>query len=86
MSDVIKFNLRITWKAPVYVRIDQELCEKVRSPEAALDNLNHRWPEQQSQEYQAAKRMCLSALSNRADEEAARQAFIDAAARAKMLA
>ena len=86
MSDVIKLNLRIKWTLPVYIRVGDGLCEKVRSPEAALDHLNHRWPEQHSPEYRAAKRMCLLALSNQADEEAARRAFVEAAARATMLA
>lgn len=86
MSDVIKLNFRINWAVPVYVRIGHGLRERVGSAEAALDYLNHRWPERQSPEYRAAKRTCLMALSNQASEQAARQAFVEAAAQAKMLA
>ena len=86
MADIIRINLRIKWIMPVYVRIGHGLRERIGSPEAALDYLNHRWPERQSPEYRAAKRMCLLALSNQADEEAARRAFVEAAARATMLA
>lgn len=72
MSDVIKLNLRINWNMPVYVRIGHGLRERVGSPEAALDYLNHRWAERESPEYLSAKRMCLFALSNRVSNEAAR--------------
>jgi Protein of unknown function (DUF982) len=86
MSYVIKLNLQIRWKMPVYVRIGNGLREKVASPEAALDYLNHQWAEHQSPEYRRAKRLCLLALSNQASEDGCRQAFVEAAARAKMLA
>ena len=85
MSDVIKLNLRIKWTTPVYVRVGDGLREKVGSPEAALDYLNHRWPERHSPEYRAAKRICLMALSNQASEEASGEAFLEAAAQARML-
>ncbi|MBB3458635.1 hypothetical protein FHT86_006961 [Rhizobium sp. BK313] len=86
MAEVIKINFKLAWKVPVYVRLGDGFREKVAGPDAALENLNHRWPECESSWYWAAKRCCLLALRDETSVDLARQAFVDAAAYAKMLA
>ncbi|WP_133705717.1 DUF982 domain-containing protein [Rhizobium sp. BK313] len=86
MAEVIKVNFKLAWKVPVYVRVGSGFREEVSGPDAALEFLNHRWPERESSWYCAAKRCCLLALRDETSVDVARQAFVDAAAHAKMLA
>jgi hypothetical protein len=86
MADVIKVNFKVAWKVPVCVRGGDGFREKVNGPEVALQCLNSRWPERQSSWYRTATRYCLLAWCDEASADVARQAFVDAAAYAKMLA
>ena len=86
MAEVIKVNFKLIWKVPVYVRVGSGFREEVSGPDAALECLNHRWPERVSSWFCTAKQCCLLALRDEASVDVARQAFVDAAAHAKMLA
>ncbi|MCH4547225.1 DUF982 domain-containing protein [Rhizobium sp. WYCCWR 11279] len=86
MDKVIEVDFKVTWLAPVFVRIGNGYRERVDGPEAALEALAHRWPESQSEIYGEAKLRCLKALVQHGSAETARSRFIDAAIAAGVFA
>ncbi|RXT22507.1 hypothetical protein B5P46_21760 [Rhizobium leguminosarum] len=86
MDKVIEVDFKVTWRAPVFVRIGNGFRERVDGPDAALDALAHRWPECQSEVYREAKLRCLEALVQHGSAETARSRFISAAIAAGVFA
>ncbi|CCM76063.1 DUF982 domain-containing protein [Rhizobium mesoamericanum] len=74
------------WAAPVAIQIGTRPSEFIHGPAEAVDYLEHRWPIQNSVHLEAAKRRCVEAMNYLAHMEAARDAFVAAAAEAEVLA
>lgn len=76
----------ITWPAPIAVRIGKDQAEFIHGPAEAMDYLEHRWPHVSGPHHEAARRRCVEAMNHLEHPEAARDAFIAAAAEADVLA
>ncbi|WP_342354145.1 DUF982 domain-containing protein [Rhizobium grahamii] len=74
------------WTSPVAIRIGKRSPEFIHGPDEAIDYLEHRWPQHEGAQYEAARRRCIEAVNNLRHPEIAREAFIAAAAEAKVLA
>ncbi|WP_426232143.1 DUF982 domain-containing protein [Pararhizobium sp. DWP3-4] len=86
MDKVIDVDFRVTWQAPVFVRIGNGMRERIGGPDSALAALLHRWPSSSQSEYAVAKRRCVDAIARHRSPELARNAFVEAAVAAKVLA
>jgi hypothetical protein len=86
MHKVISVDFRVTWQSPVFVRMGNGMRERIDTPDAALAALLHRWPTRSQSEYTTAKRRCVNAIANHGSREIARNAFVEAAVAAKVLA
>ncbi|WP_430252451.1 DUF982 domain-containing protein [Neorhizobium sp. DAR64860/K0K1] len=86
MEKVIEVEFRVTWRLPVFIRIGNGFRERIDGPDAALQALLHRWPASSPSEYAVAKRRCAVAISNQGSPDLARNAFVEAAVAAKVLA
>ncbi|TVZ64235.1 DUF982 domain-containing protein [Rhizobium mongolense] len=86
MAEVIKVDFGVTWSSPVHVRVGNGIRQEISGPDAALECLKHRWPEKRCELYAQARQLCLAAVCKHGSLELARQAFVNAAADAKMLA
>jgi alcohol dehydrogenase class IV len=74
-----------TWAAPVAIRIGERPPEFIHSPTEAIGYLEHRWPVNDGIHFEAARRRCVEAMNHLGHIEAAREAFIAAAAEAGIL-
>lgn len=86
MHKVISVDFRVTWQSPVFIRIGNGMRERIDGPDAALAALLHRWPSTGQTEYAVAKRRSIDAIANHGSPEHARNAFVEAAVAAKVLA
>lgn len=86
MDKVIDVDFRVTWQSPVFVRIGNGMRERIGGPDTALAALLHRWPSSSRSEYVLAKRRCVDAIARQGSPELARDAFVEAASAAKVLA
>jgi hypothetical protein len=86
MEKVIEVDFHVTWQSPVFIRIGNGMRERINGPDAALAALLHRWPSSRQGEYAVAKRRCVDAISKHSSPKLARNAFIEAAVVAKVLA
>ncbi|WP_416409087.1 DUF982 domain-containing protein [Agrobacterium rosae] len=78
--------LSIEWKNSVSVRIGNGHAEMIKGPVEAFDALNNRWPAEHGPLYVEAKSQCSDAVARGSADEGARNAFIDAAVEATLLA
>jgi len=79
-------DLLSEWTSAVCIRIGYGPIERVESAEEALNYLDHRWPRVDGPCWELARRKCIMAVSDSAISQEARDAFIAAAAEARMLA
>jgi hypothetical protein len=86
MDKVINVDFRMMWQSPVFVRIGNGMRERIDGPDAAVAALLHRWPSTSQWEYAAAKRRCIDAIAKHGSASLAREAFMEAAVAAKVLA
>jgi hypothetical protein len=73
------------WQVPVWVRVGSRLPQPVRTPQEALEALDHRWPANRGRHYRSARMSCLAAVKRQLDPELAREAFEWASAEAVLL-
>jgi hypothetical protein len=74
------------WSSPVELRLeDGDHSRCIRNSREALAYLKTGWPAAHDATYAHAVRECLSALNRRRGSKEAREAFIAAAANAKLL-
>jgi len=85
VEKIIDVDFRVTWEPPVFVRIGG-FRERIDGPDVALSELLHRWPSNGQPEYALAKRRCVDAIVRHGSPALARNAFVDAAVVAKVLA
>ena len=71
---------------PVFLRLHRTGNFQARSAWEALEYLDLHWPEARTAHYRQARALCQSAVDGLVDAEAARNAVIDAAQRAGLLA
>jgi hypothetical protein len=74
------------WTTPVAIRIGKRSSEFIRGPNEAIEYLERRWPAHEGPQFEAARRRCVEAINHLGHPEGAREAFIAAAAEAKVLA
>jgi hypothetical protein len=86
MQQVIDVNFNVTWEMPVYIRLGGGSRERIDGPDAALSVLLNRWPMLESRELEAAKRLCMAAITRHGSAALARRSFVDAAVAVKVLA
>lgn len=86
MHRVIDVDFCVTWQSPVFVRIGSGMRERIDGPDTALAALLHRWPSSGQPELAMAKRRCVDAIAKHGSPELARDAFVEAAVAAKVLA
>jgi len=86
MDKVIDVDFRLTWHSPVFIRIGNGMRERIDGPDAAVAALLHRWPSSSQSEQAAAKRRCVDVIANHGSSELAREAFLEAAVAAQVLA
>jgi hypothetical protein len=83
--EAIEASYITSWLTPIWVRVGYGMPEAIRGPREALEYLTYRWPAERGQHYQAAKRSCTAALTNRLPCDQAREAFMRASIEARML-
>src|SRR5689334_8998273 len=71
---------------PVFLKLHRTGNFQARSAWEALEYLDLHWPEARTAHYRQARTLCQSAVDGFIDAEAARNAVIDAAQRAGLLA
>ncbi|MBW6425383.1 DUF982 domain-containing protein [Rhizobium sp. XQZ8] len=86
MDKVIDVDFHVTWQSPVFIRIGNGMRERIDGPDAAVAALLHRWPSSHQSEQAVAKRRCVDAVANHGSPKLAREAFVEAAVAAKVLA
>jgi hypothetical protein len=86
MDKVIDVDFRVTWHSPISVRIGNDMRERIGGPDTAFAALPHRWPSSGRSEYASAERRCVNAIARQGSPELARDAFVEAASAAKVLA
>jgi len=86
MDKVIDVDFRVTWQSPVFIRIGNGMRERIEGPDMALAALLHRWPSCTQSQYAVAQRRCVDAIAKHGNPELARNAFVEAAVAAKVLA
>ena len=74
------------WKKAVRIRIGNGMSDTVNGPGEAFEALNNRWPATHGPSYVNAKRLCSVAVGENTPSEAARDAFLEAAVAARVLA
>jgi hypothetical protein len=75
----------VSWSVPVAICIGKRPAEFVHGPAEAIDYLEHRWPLHRGDHFESARRRCVEAMNNLGHPDAAREAFIAAAAEAECL-
>lgn len=86
MDKVIDVDFRLTWHSPVFIRIGNGMRERIDGPDAAVAALLHRWPSSSQSEQAAPKRRCVDVIANHGSSELAREALLEAAVAAQVLA
>jgi hypothetical protein len=71
---------------PVFLKLHRTGNFQARSPREALEYLDLHWSENRTAHYRRARALCEAAVNGLVGEEAARDALVDAAKRAQVLA
>lgn len=74
------------WKKAVLIRIGNGSSDTFNGPGEAFEALNNRWPATHGPSCVNAKRLCSVAVAENMPSEAARDAFVEAALEARVLA